>query len=93
MTWPPLPSIDATTIALWTGLAGKLFIMAAESMPAPPPDCGYARRWIYDFLQLAASNRDRVGAVRMSGAATAIPRLAPPPQAPAAGETQPTPPA
>ena len=76
-----LPTLTPGTTALVVGFAGKIFIMWAESMPAPPPDAGYARRWFYDFVQLAASNKDRVGAVRVPGAATAMPRLSPPPQA------------
>jgi hypothetical protein len=61
-----LPHIDPTTAALITGLGGKVFIMAAESMPAPPAGCGFWRRWLYDFIQRAASNGDKVGTSRTS---------------------------
>ena len=55
-----LPPIDAGTAAI-AAVVGKGFIMAAETMPPPPADCGYWRRWFYDFVQAAASNRDKIG--------------------------------
>ena len=54
------PWTHASTV-MAVALLGKAFIMAADSMPPPPPACSYWLRWGYDFIQRAASNSLRVG--------------------------------
>ena len=57
-------SLQQVYTALIVGAAGKLFIMLADTMPPPPEDCGYLRRWFHDFVQRAASNSNKVGESR-----------------------------
>ena len=58
--WPP----DAATTALAVTLVGKAFIMLADSMPPPAANCGYWKRWAYDFMQRVASNSAKVGTTK-----------------------------
>ena len=57
-------SLQQIDTALVVGAAGKLFIMLADTMPPPPEDCSYLRRWFHDFMQRAASNSSKVGESR-----------------------------
>ena len=61
--------LDSVHIALLTTLAGKAFIMAARSMPPLSPQARYGARWFHDFLQMAASNSDKVGETAASASA------------------------
>ena len=56
-------TMDAALTAMITTLAGKAFIMLADSMPAPAPDTNYWFRWFYDFMQKASSHSANVGTV------------------------------
>ena len=58
------PHMDATSVALVVGFLGKTFIVAADSMPPPPENCGFWTRWAYDFVQRYASNSAKVGESR-----------------------------
>lgn len=57
--------LDSGHIALLVAVAGKVFIMAARTMPPPPAACGFWCRWFHDFIQAAASNPDKVGQTRI----------------------------
>ena len=57
-------TMQQVDVGLIVGVAGKLFIMAADTMPPPPADCSYARRWFHDFVQRVASNSSKVGETR-----------------------------
>lgn len=59
-----IPQMNALDWALIVGLGGKVFLMAARSMPEPLPTCGFYWRWFYEFMQLAAENHDRSGKSR-----------------------------
>ena len=59
-----MPHLDAGHYSAIMLAGGKAFIMMAETIPAPPANCGFWRRWSYDFLQVAASNSSKVGAVK-----------------------------
>ena len=41
--------------------AGKIFLMAARTMPPPPENCKFWCRWFHDFVQELAENQDKVG--------------------------------
>lgn len=45
--------------------AGKVFLILARSMPEPTPTTNFWGRWLYDFVQLAAENPDRIGKSRV----------------------------
>ena len=55
-------TFDSVHVGLIVGIAGKLFIILADSMPPPAANCGYWTRWAYDAIQRLASNSLRVGA-------------------------------
>ena len=40
---------------------GKIFLMAARTMPPPPENCKFWCRWFHDFVQELAENQDKVG--------------------------------
>jgi hypothetical protein len=79
-----LMNMDQATTALVVGALGKLFIMAADSMPAPPENCSYFVRWFYDFVQRLASNSAKVGATKDNPLAGLLTRVGPTPAPPAA---------
>lgn len=56
--------LDTTHVALVVSVAGKVLLDLADSMPPPPADCGYWRRWAYDFIQRVAANSGKVGGSR-----------------------------
>ena len=77
-------TMQQVNVALIVGAAGKLFIMAADTMPPPPADCGYLRRWFHDLAQRVASNSAKVGETRPKdepiNTTTRVPAPAPDPQ-------------
>ena len=60
-----IPQLDNVHIGLITAVLGKGFIMAARSMPPLAPGARYFTRWFHDFLQMAASNPDKVGETKV----------------------------
>lgn len=60
--------LDPITTPLIVGIAGKIFISAANAMPAPPSNGGYWQRWFHDFVQDLASNSSKIGTTRPPGA-------------------------
>jgi hypothetical protein len=70
-------TLDTLNVGLITGIAAKVFIMAADAMPPPPPGASYGWRWFYDFCQKLASNSAKVGAT------TLFPQVQPQPIPPA----------
>lgn len=51
-------------MGLSTGVFAKVVIMAARTMPPPLPNCGFWRRWAFDFIQQVCENQDRLKVVQ-----------------------------
>lgn len=57
-------NVDLHAIVLAVGgtaAIGKVALIAARTMPPPPESCGFWCRWLYDFVQNACENPDKVG--------------------------------
>lgn len=56
-----MPHLDNKLIAAAVTILAKVFLILADTMPAPKAGCGYWMTWAYDAIQQAASNSGKVG--------------------------------